>query len=91
MEFVRAHPEFFYADAPRGRLNRGFVAILWPRMPEYVDLFRTTRHDHYWAAGKAMQKALSAAGVQAPEWPPKEPKAAAPRSRSADLDDDIPF
>lgn len=96
--FTVTHWPFFYVDRDADVIRRPFVDLLWPRINEYLDIWREKRHVDYWAAGKAMAAALSAAKVAAPEWPiatKSAPQRAAPpgprESFSSDLDDEIPF
>lgn len=90
-QFTLDHWPFFYtnrgADIPR----RAFVDIIWPSLEKVLEIWRSTKSQDYWAAGKEMQHLLKSAGVAPPRWPPKEEIAAANRQTPDDLDDDIPF
>lgn len=92
--FTVAHRAFFYADKNDRQPRRGYLEILWPRINEFLETWRREKAVNYWAAGEQMKKAISDAGVAAPEWPPS----ASPTtnwggfgSKAGDLDDDIPF
>lgn len=88
-DFTRTHWKFFYLSESTSTPKRAYVEILWPRIIEYLEIWRTTKTEDYWAAGKAMSAALAAAKVAGPDdWPPK-PKATT--RKVSDLDDDIPF
>lgn len=86
--FTLEHWAFFY-DHPGGEPNRGFVDILWPRIDDYLDIWRKKKRTDYWAASEAMLADLDAAGVARPEWPPKHHKPARPVTPSEP--NEIPF
>ena len=90
-EFTLSHSEFFYLSGEGPR--RAYLDVLWGRITEFLELWRRTKANDYWAAGRAMKEALSAAGLASPEWPrpPKRQPKPAQKARSNDLDDDIPF
>jgi hypothetical protein len=67
------------------------VEVIWPRIDEFVNLWTRTKTTDYFAAGKAMQEAISLAGLRAPDWPAKAVETPASRKSVNDLDDDIPF
>lgn len=86
--FTLTHWMFFYLDEKGTKVRRGYVEILWPNIAEYMARWREKKSEDYWAAGEAMQRALSGARVEPPEWPYK----AKLKSKDArDLDDEIPF
>ena len=94
-EFTRAHGEFFFSDVRATIPKRAYVDILWPRINQYLEIWRNKKASEYWAAGEAMKQDIRAAGLQPPEWPrqpcsepPKAPKVA---NNRAALDDEIPF
>ena len=96
--FVEAHKEFFYLDWMRPEPRRAFVDILWPKIEEYLEIWREQKSVDYWAAGKAMKADLTAAGLETPEWPRKSSATSAPTAKAPapaagpGLDDDeIPF
>lgn len=91
LEFAKAHWEFFYFDEGCKQIKRHFVDILWPRVNEYLEQWRQTKSQDYWATGKDMAYEIKAAGLGAPDWPRKTKNAASGKARSAPLDDDIPF
>jgi hypothetical protein len=104
LEFTRHHWPFFYVTRecfPHSSIREGFIRILWPKIDEFVDIWNKTKANNYFFAGKALQNELIAAGVSAPDWPMKPPKATAGASRGTgpswdapkggDLDDEIPF
>jgi hypothetical protein len=65
--FIRAHESFFYSEdhVP----NRTNVEILWPAIRTYLEQWKRTRSDNYWATGEAMSNELSRARVKPPGWP----------------------
>jgi len=90
LQFTLAHEEFFYDQEkrwPEGwhEPNREYLQILWPKIAEYREIWRTQREKDYWAAGRAMKGDLLLAQVKAPTWPRP------PKSERADMDDEIPF
>lgn len=95
--FTEAHRDFFYVRNAGKEPRRAFVDILWPKIEEYLAIWREKKSTDYWAAGEAMKEDLAAARVQAPDWPikpklPERPAAPAPTTASqADLEDEIPF
>lgn len=100
LDFTRVHWQFFYTDRNFSTYRRGYICILWPRINEFVELWHKTRTSDYFAAGERMREALSAAGIAAPEWPPKAapaksstppPPPPPPPPINKELDDDIPF
>ncbi|WP_143748696.1 hypothetical protein [Mesorhizobium sophorae] len=86
--FTLTHWMFFYHDEKGTRIRRPYVEILWPKIEEYMTRWKEKKSEDYWAAGEAMQKALSAARVQPPEWPYK---AKSKPKEARELDDEIPF
>jgi hypothetical protein len=100
VEFTRVHWPFFYTDRYYRNYRNGYIEILWPRIDEFMEIWRKTKSTSYFAAGEAMRQALSDAGVAAPDWPQKRVEtkptpvsAATSRTQSIanDLDDEIPF
>lgn len=105
LDFARTHWPFFYASTSYRTFKEWSIEIIWPRLDEFLDIWTKTKSTDYFAAGKAMQRAISDAGVKAPDWPPKsEPtlsKTEKPNATSGvplwdapkggDLDDEIPF
>lgn len=86
LAFAREHWPFFYASEKKEKLLNYYVDVLWPRIDQFVQLHDDRKHEDYFAAGEAMQDALRAARLEAPEWPipKKSPKV-------MDDDQDIPF
>lgn len=107
LEFAKTHWPFFYLASDRKFVRTPFVDILWPHIDDFLVLWENTQAIDYWAAGKAMQKALSSAGIKAPEWPTPAPSKPEPKDtaggyrrasgpswdapKGGDLDDEIPF
>lgn len=89
-QFTLAHCRFFYQESEGRNPKRGYVDLLWPRITEFMENWRSTKKNDYWAAGKEMKAALSAAGVKPPEWPPQSKPNDQGKPRG-DLDDEIPF
>jgi len=88
-EFTTAHWPFFY-NRPDGAVpKRAYVEILWSRIDEYLELWRKTKREDYWAVGRAMAEAIGAAKVVPPQWPPQTSIKSPPKP--TDLDDEIPF
>jgi hypothetical protein len=99
VSFTRSHWPFFYITNKFDEYKEWSVGVIWPRFDEFVEIWRNTKATNYWAATKAMQKAISDAGLIAPEWPiakpPAKPISPNPPKQEAlgggDIDDDIPF
>lgn len=98
--FARTHWPFFYTNKELTEFKDWAIDIVWPRIDEFLEIWSRTKATDYFAAGKAMQKAISEAGVKPPEWPPQAPSAKPPAAKSsggrasgiaAGLDEDIPF
>lgn len=89
--FTTEHWAFFYTDKSGLRPLSHYVDILWPKIQEFVALWRERRHENYWIASNAMKEAIRAAGVAPPEWPVSKNSPKSPPSFSQDLDDEIPF
>ena len=95
-QFTRDHGEFFFIKNAFGgnSLQPGgpYIDILWPKIHEYYDIWEKTKTVDHWAVGKKMAADISAAGVDAPIWPPPPtvPAKSAPAKKNP-LDDDIPF
>lgn len=82
--FARANWEFFYTSAKSSTVRRAYAEILWPKIGEYLQIWREKRSADYWAAGRAMERDLSVAKLAAPVWPRGS-------KNDASLDDEIPF
>ncbi len=106
LSFAKTHWPFFYNSQMCINYLEWSVDIIWPRIDEFVDIWSKTKATDYFAAGFAMQRAISAAGVSPPDWPVKKaekPTVSAatppmrkvppwePGSAEVDPDDDIPF
>lgn len=87
LSFAKTHWPFFYTAERATSPRRAFVDVLWPKVEDYLNLWRENRQINYWAAGEAMRADLEAARIAAPEWPIK----AKSEPVSYDLNDDIPF
>lgn len=81
--FTIDHWEFFYTKADGFTPKRHYVGVLWPQIQNYVTMWRDTRKSDYWAVGKRMAEELTAAKLDAPEWP----RIKVPRA----LDEEVPF
>lgn len=93
-EFAKTHWPFFYLDRGTKYPRPAYIDVLWPRIDFYVEMWEKTKATDYFATGKAMQKALSGAGVAPPDWPTKPPEKVTTikkDDKSSDLDDEIPF
>ncbi|PRD40427.1 hypothetical protein C5748_27000 [Phyllobacterium phragmitis] len=95
LSFCREHWPFFWASKEKRSFLNFYVDVLWPRIDEFIQIHDDKKANDYFAAGKAMQAALVAAQLKAPEWPIKEKNEEKKPSKgggfSRDLDDDIPF
>lgn len=87
LAFARAHWQFFFTSDSYKTPRRAYVDVLWPKIEEYLTIWRDQKQTDYWAAGEAMKRDLRAAKVAPPDWPQvaKGPK------ETFDLDDEIPF
>lgn len=95
LDFLKIHWPFFFTSNSKSTPMRDFVYLLWPKLDEYLEIWREKRQGDYWAAGNRMAEDLSAAKVKPPSWPPQRETRSAPppprQSFSTDLDDEIPF
>lgn len=92
LAFAKEHWPFFWSSLNAGRFLNHYVDVLWPRIDEFVQIHEDQKASDYFAAGKAMQEALRAAKLKAPDWPiPENKKAEATSGYSRNLDDEIPF
>jgi hypothetical protein len=93
LNFARRHWPFFYTNDRLHTVQTLYVEVLWPRIDEFMQINDDNLQKNAWAAGEAMQEALRAAQIEAPEWPPKpKPKAKSDFGQaSRELDDEIPF
>jgi len=87
--FADEHWPFFFTSSQKDDFKRYYVDVLWPRIDEFVELHQTKRSSDYFAAGKAMQEALRAAQLKAPDWPIVPPVAS--RRVAKPDEDEIPF
>lgn len=86
-DFIAAHIEFFSESYQLSEPDRINVAVLWPRIEEYLIEWRESKRSNPWAAGRMMVQDLEEAGIAPPEWPRKTKKP----PRPSDPDPDIPF
>jgi hypothetical protein len=106
LEFTKKHWQFFYTSSQFVVYREDLIEILWSRIDEFLEMWDKTKASDYFAAGKAMRKAISDAGVAPPDWPPKKidrPETAElssggkpvprreQRPNANDLDEEIPF
>ena len=89
-QFTLDHWQFFFTDSKGQYPRRGYVDIIWPRISDFLTIWRNKKTTSYWSAGEAMSETLTAAGVKPPTpWPPRETTKSP--SIADELDDDIPF
>lgn len=86
LAFAKAHWPFFFTSENATQFINYYIDVLWPRIDEYIQIHDDQKQTDYFAAGKAMQAALRAAKLAAPEWP-----IAQKQKPSRDLDNEIPF
>ncbi|MBT1155757.1 hypothetical protein J1C56_09145 [Aminobacter anthyllidis] len=91
LSFCKEHWPFFFANSKRRAFLNHYVDVLWPRIDEFIQMHEDQKSKDYFAAGHAMQKALSDAKLKAPEWPIVEKPEPPKPNKSRDLDDEIPF
>ena len=104
--FARIHWPFFYTSSDCKTVKAWSVDVIWPRIDYFLNLWEEAKSSNYFATGRAMQKVLSDAGLNAPEWPvktaekpPPAPKTPPSKGGSGpswdapkdDQDDEIPF
>lgn len=98
--FCKEHWPFFWSTSQRRGFLNHYIDVLWPRIEEFIALHDEQKSSDYFAAGRAMQEALSNAKLKAPVWPipdkgpptPDGESGTRTSGRSArELDDDIPF
>ena len=88
--FCEEHWPFFFLSADKKQFRYPLLNVLWPRIDEYVDIHEKTKSGgEYWAAGKAMQRALSEARIKPPKWPTE--KDSGKEHPPRELDDEIQF
>ena len=90
LAFAREHWPFFYGSVHGTRYLTHYIEVLWPRIDEFVQIHDDTKQDDYFAAGRAMQKALNGAKLKAPDWPVTKRETAKPVAVEND-DSEIPF
>lgn len=92
LAFCKEHWPFFWSKKDRVNFLNHYIDVLWPKIDQYIQIHDDEKANDYFAAGKAMQAALKAAKLKAPDWPivtkEEQPK---PKPFSRDLDDEIPF
>jgi hypothetical protein len=86
--FTKTHWDFFYTSEKSSTVRDAYTSILWPKIQEYLKIWREKKGSDYWAAGNAMISDLDKANLRSPEWPRKTKP---PPVKSRDLDDEIPF
>lgn len=95
LAFCREHWPFFRSANDPDRYLNYYIDVLWPRIDEFVQMHDDYKATDYFAAGRAMQEALKAAKLKAPEWPIPEKKIEPPKKPSGyqkpDDDSEIPF
>jgi hypothetical protein len=72
LDFTRTHWPFFYTTERCNVIVTTYVEVLWPKIQSYLDIFERTKHSDYFHAGIEMRKAIEAAGLNPPVWPPKD-------------------
>lgn len=89
LDFVKTHWNFFSASPDLLKLRRQNIEVLWPSMPQLLDLWRETKTSDRHAVDHVMVQLLESAGLHKEDWSiPSEPEK---RTYSSDLDDEIPF
>lgn len=68
-EFIQAHWVFFFEDIGRAIIWRAAADVLWPDVEEHMRRWFDSRRADYFGVGHAMAKQLTAAGLDAPQWP----------------------
>ena len=68
-EFIQSHIEFFSETCELTNPNRVNVAILWPKIDDYLEIWRQSKRGDPWKVGVIMSEHLSRSSVDAPEWP----------------------
>lgn len=93
LAFARTHWPFFYNDSSCKEPKVWSIDVLWPRIDEFVEMWREKQSTDYFAVGREMQEALRAAGLKAPDWPVQSPKPQQKTQSSPSRvpDDEIPF
>jgi hypothetical protein len=73
-DFIWAHRAFFFLDGREQRQvpSRHYIEVLWPHIEYYAFVWHEKKFAEHWAAGVEMVKALRAAGLSPPEWPPRD-------------------
>jgi hypothetical protein len=91
--FTIDHWDFFYTNSFGTIPLRHNVGVLWPQIQTYLTVWRNTKSEDYWAAGKVMIEVLTKAKLKPPSWP-RIPKSEVLRTidpRDRVLDDEVPF
>ncbi|MET4635002.1 hypothetical protein [Kaistia defluvii] len=70
LEFTKKHWPFFYLDYMFNKFDRPYIEVLWPRIDEFIQIHEESRATNYFEAGRQMKKALEAANIEPPVWPP---------------------
>lgn len=65
--FIRAHPQFWWADKDHTEPKRQYVTVLWPERERYIKIWRG-RDKNYWAAAEAMAADLKKAKIEPPKF-----------------------
>ncbi|CAI2936067.1 conserved protein of unknown function [Aminobacter niigataensis] len=92
VSFCEEHWPFFFLNQSKKAFRYPFLNVLWSRIDEFIGIHEETKAGgEYWAAGKAMQKALRDARIEPPEWPVKKNNEKSESVSSRNLDDEIPF
>ena len=93
--FTIDHWEFFYTSNAASTPLRHFVSVLWPQLQSYMTVWRNTKTEDYWAAGRAMSDDLTTAKLRSPAWPRLSTAPAPMQTKTPtfnrDLDDEVPF
>ena len=81
VDFARHHSVFFYGftgvlgneDYEKWVVKPERVDVLWPKIYEYLEMWRDAKKGDVDAVGMVMVKDLEAAGQYAPTWPEEVP------------------
>ena len=67
LAFCKEHWPFFYPTPRCAEFRTHYVDILWPRIDDFIQIHEAQKAKNYFAAGKAMQEAIEAANMRAPD------------------------
>lgn len=91
VKFTEKFWPFFYLDFTYEKFHDRYIAILWDRIDDYMQIDERSKKTDFWEAGKEMAKTLINAKVAPPEWEELLDIKIPNNATSRNLDDDIPF